>query len=276
MILISRRALLVLWVVVLMATGFLGVYGYQSIVAFASDSAGVFRAQQFLYLALLAFLVEGFLFLRTLLRSRNIQRELDKLIDITRFRGLSQVQNLGRLGPIGEQIHQLYDRLNALSERKTLKISSLSELTEFLMNNLSVPAAALTVDGKVCYVSRVLTERLKRARNELIDAKLESLAPGLSTADVVAELDRSHASIQRKGERSALTLYPIRNVANELAYIVCIFQGNSALVEQAKRTAVEEARRTTFSGGVRRIINFGRHTARRMSGERDTRKRGGD
>lgn len=274
MILIGRRALLFLWVVVLVVTGFLGIFGYQSIATAGSDAAVQFRAQQFFYLALLAFIIEAALFLRTLLRSRNIQRELDKLIDITRYRGLTEVQSLSRLGPIGDQIHRLYDRLNALSERKTLKISSLSELAEFLMTNLSAPAAATTVDGTVVYVSRALTEHLKRTRNELIDSRIEELAPGLLITEVVAELERSHASIQRKAERSALTLYPIRNLANELAYVVCIFQGNSTLVEQVRQAAGEETRKAAFGGNMRRILSFGRNAARLMSGERNTKKRG--
>ncbi len=265
MILIGRRALVVLGVIVLLATGFLGVYGYRAVVGDGAAAGRSFSAQQFLYVSLLVLVLEAILFVRVMLRSRNIGRELDKLIEITRFRGLSKAQNLDRLGPIGKQIGLLYEQLNSLSERKTLKISSLSELTEFLMNNISAPALATTVDGTVVYVSRTLTDRLKRSRNEVIDSRLEELAPGIVVAEVVAELDRSHSSIQRKSERGALSLYPIRNVANQLAYIVCVFQGNSALVEQAKRAVTDESRRRSLGAGMQRILDLGRSTARRWS-----------
>lgn len=265
MILIGRRAFIIVGLVTLAATAFLGIYGYSLISGGAPDTGRNFSAQQFLYISLLLLVVEVILFVRVMMRSRNIGRELDKLIEITRYRGLSKAQSLDRLGPIGRQIALLYDQLNSLSERKTLKISSLSELAEFLMNNLSVPALAATVDGTVVYASRALSERLKRPRNEIVDSRLDEVAPGIAVSEVVAELDRSHASIQRKSDRSALTLFPIRNTANQLAYIVCVFQGASALVEQARHAVADEARHRAWGAGVQRILELGRTTARRLS-----------
>lgn len=265
MILISRRALIVLGTVVVALTGFLAAYGYRSIDALGSGAA--FTAQQFLYVSLLLIVVELILFIRALVRSRNIERELDKLIEITRFRGLPNARNLRRLGPIGEQISRLYDQLNSLSERRSLKISSQSELVEFLMNNLSLPAVVATAAGTVVYVSRAYTERLKRSKNELVDTRLEELVPGISVSDVVAELDRSHAAAQRKSERSTVNFYPIRNSANQVAYVVCVFQGLAALLDQVSRVAAEESGRRSVGGGVRRLLGLGRQTIRRRSSE---------
>lgn len=266
MILISRRAFVVLGVVVVVMTGLLGAYGYRSIATLGS--AALFAAQQFLYVSLLLVVVELILFGRVLARSRNIERELDKLIEITRFRGLPNARNLRRLGPIGEQISRLYDQINSLSERKSLKISSLSDLVEFLMDNLSLPAVAATVVGTIVYVSRVYTERMKRPKSELLDTRLEELVPGVSVSEVIGELERSHTAVQRKSERSAVNFYPIRNSSNQIAYVVCVFQGHAALFDQESRVAPVESGRGRAGGGVRRLLGLGRQTIKRLSAER--------
>ena len=131
------------------------------------------------------------------------------------------------------------------------------------MNNVSVPAVAATVDGSVVYVSRVFTERSKRARNELMEAGLEELTPGVQFADVLAELERTHSSIQRKSERTMLTFYPIRNGVNQLSYVVCVFQGNAGLVEQAARALAHEGADSV--GRVRKFLESRWKTARRLS-----------
>ena len=189
MMLINRRAFLVAGGVTILALGAMGGYGYHAFVAGAPLTNGSYVGQEFLYVTLLLVVLVILLFLRIYLRSRNIGRELDKLIEVTRYRGLSSAQNLNRLGPIGTQIAELYEHLNALSERKSLKISSLAELSEFLMNNVAVPALVATVDGKVVYVSRVFTERTKRSKNEVIESRIEEQAPGVDFSDVVAELE---------------------------------------------------------------------------------------
>lgn len=262
MILIGRRAFVVLALVVVLATAALGIYGYKAI---GTGAGGAFAGQEFLYVALLLVVLEILAFARVFVRSRNIERELDKLIEITRFRGLSSAHNLNRLGPIGSQISRLYDQLNALSERKSLKIGSMSELIEFLMNNVSVPAIAATVDGKVAYASRLLSERMKRGKNELIGDRVDELAPGIQFSEIVAELERVHSSIERKAERTAMTFYPIRNRDNHVAYVVCVFQGNAGLVEQIARTGTVEGSRPPFAGRVRRFLDLGVNRARRIS-----------
>ncbi len=262
MILIGRRALLVLALVVVLATTALGIYGYEVV---GTGAGGTFGGQEFLYVALLIAVLEILVFVRVFIRSRNIERELDKLIEITRFRGLSSAQNLNRLGPIGAQISRLYDQLNALSEKKSLKIGSMSELIEFLMNNVSVPAIAATVDGKVAYASRLLSERTKRGKNELIGERVEELAPGLQFSEIVAELDRVHSSIERKAERTAMTFYPIRNRENHVAYVVCVFQGNAGLVEQIARSGAVESSHPPIGSRVRRFLDLRVNRARRIS-----------
>jgi PAS domain-containing protein len=262
MVLIGRRSFIFLGAVVILGTTALGVYGYRS---FADSGPAVFTGQRFLYVAFLFVVLEILLFMRVLLRSRNVGRELDKLIEITRYRGLPNARNLKRLGPIGDQISRLFDQLNSLSERKSLKISSLSELSAFLMNNVSVPAIVATVDGKVVYASRAFLERTKRPRNEIIDGQVDDLAPGIRFTEVTAELDRVHSSLQGKSKRTMLTFYPIRNGADQLSYVVCVLQGNAGLVEQAARVLSEESTRRAAGNRVRRLLDFGRNTAARFS-----------
>jgi len=265
MVLIGRRVLIAASLLAVLATAFIGVYAYRTLAISGGGPASVFAGQQVLYVALLLVVVEAFIFVRIFLRSRNIERELDKLIEITRFRGLSSAHNLTRLGPIGAQISRLYDQLNSLSERKSLKISSLSELAEFLMSNVSVPTVAATVDGTIVYVSRVYTERNKRPRNEIVDGRIEDLTPGVEFSEVLVELDRVHSSVERKSEKTVLTFYPIRNLANQLSYVVCVFQGNPGLVEQASKKLVPEATSHAVTSRIRRFLDFGRSAAHRLS-----------
>lgn len=271
MILISKRMLLILAAVAVIVTLFLAAFGYRSMAGPGSNSSLLFTAQTFLYLGILLSIVEIFLFIRAAVRSRDIERELEKLIETTRYLGPSNARKLRHLGPIGGQIERLYGEINDLSERRALKIGALSELAEFLMNNLQLAAVAATIDGTIVYASRSFLERTKRTRSETIDTDLGALVPDVSLEEVLIDLDRTRAAVERKSGRAPLEFHPIRNIENSVAYVVCVFQGHASIVETKEPPERERAP----SAGLRRLMSSGVSTVRKFTERRWFRGGGG-
>ena len=140
MILINRRLLIALAVVVIAASLGAGLFGYQKILGSEGLSGEElrFQAETFLFYFFITaiILITGFTTL--LLRVRNVDRQLDRLIEMSRYSDIYPSKHFVGLGPLGERLRLLYRNINNLNIRKTMKISALANLNEFMMNNINL------------------------------------------------------------------------------------------------------------------------------------------
>ena len=133
MVQIRRTIIFLLLLLCCGAVLFFGIRDYLMIAGSASLSQEELkiRSETVLFLSIVLSVVILLVFGLILLRSRNISRELDKITEMTRYGNFSFEESLRRIGPLGDKIRQLNQRLIELNQMKTLRISSLAAINSF-------------------------------------------------------------------------------------------------------------------------------------------------
>lgn len=257
MILINRRLLIILAVLVITASLGAGLFGYQKIL----DSAGLsgeairFQAESFLFYFFVtaAVLITGFTAL--LLRVRHVDRQLDRLIEMSRYSDIYPAKHFVGLGPLGERLKLLYRNINNLNIKKTMKISALANLNEFMMNNINLPMLVTDVTGSILYSSTAFTDKSNSTKGDLKTSKIDSVFPELNIPALMLELSRQHIPIERESNRTRITCYPVHNVSAEMNYVVFVPDKKAAYTDLQK-SGIEAIRKgNTIAGRLGRIIS---------------------
>jgi PAS domain-containing protein len=230
MILLRRSTAIALFILFTGAILAIGIYAYITLSADLKTTA-----ETILYISLCGVALLIVAFIAVAGRTMSLFREIDRLIELNKQGDFSPELSMKKLGPIGERITLLYYSLNALNEKKTLKISALSDFADFLVENITVPLVATDVQGYIRYVSRNLTERADQPRADLISRNVEEVFPDVPFRDLILEVDKSGSPVEFNELKSPLTLIGIRNRRNELSYIIWLFEGTAHLPERMPR-----------------------------------------
>ncbi len=251
MILIPRWAAFVLLIVALGAIVALGVAGYRAVGSAVGSSATEVkaRAEFLLYGSIVAAATLSFVLIGLLGRTEYLTRELDKMVELNRYGDFSPEVGMRKFGRMGEKITALYHRLNALNEKRSVKISALSGLVHLLTNNLESPVLITDVAGQTLYANRRLCETVGRHRSELLGTNIDDLLESSNVQDVVSRLDRGGAPHHLSGESTPIAVIPVGNRRNEISYIVWSFEKEGLSVEGVNRPETRSRR-----GGIHRFF----------------------
>lgn len=236
----------------------LGIVGFvilrdRSIV---SAEEGRYYGEILLYLSLLFSIIIAVMYSFIFFRNKNILKELDKIIEMSLYSNFSPEQSLKRLSTIGEKIGQLYKNVNAVSEKRALKISSLHGLNTFLLDNVSLPLVITDVRGVVTAASKDFRDRYPK-QAELASGSIITFLPDLKMQNVLDEFDENYTSVQFKQGRMDITIYPIRNYEYEVAYLVFVIgKGNLVQDEVLRKTIGDRPREKKPRGLLNKL--FGR------------------
>ncbi|RKX84319.1 MAG: hypothetical protein DRP58_07420 [Spirochaetes bacterium] len=224
MLLINRTLLIILAIVVIAVSLGAGWFGYQQILGSAnlSREAIRFQAENFLFYFIVTavVLVIGFGFL--LFRVRHVDRHLDKLIEMSRYSDIYPAKHFAGLGPLGEKLKLIYRQINNLNIRKTMKISALANLNEFLVNNISLPLVVTDVIGTILYSNNAFADKTKTTRGDLKSSMIDKVFTDLSIPVLMLELSRQHIPVETDSNNTKITCYPVHNVSAEMNYVVFV------------------------------------------------------
>lgn len=261
MILMPRWIALTVFVLICASILALGFYGYKVVGAASEQSAAEIelQRQQFLYISFVAVFVVVVVLVGFVGRTRHISREMDKMIEMNKHGDFSPELSMKKLGSLGKKITLLYFRLNALNEKKSLKITGLSSLVEFLVANTDLSMFITNVGGKVVHVSRPYCDKFEVTRSELLNRDVQEQVSEMEFQQIVTELDRTNTSLNRKiGERD-VSLFPVNNRMNELAYIVWLFD-RPRVVAEVSRRAETQVRSSRVPDLLRRMFTRPRNS----------------
>ena len=214
-------------VVFTLALGILGYIFLQRVPNLPEE--GMLDAQLLLYLSFLFCLLLAGLHGYVFIRNRNILKELDKIIEMSMYNNFSPVQSLERLSTIGERIGQLYKNVSVVSEKRALKISSLHNLSQFLLNNIAQPVLVTDVRGVVTYLSKQFLERYPD-QSGLSATSIVNFIPELKIQQVLDHFHENYPSMEKRLGRMDLTVYPVRNREFEVAHLIFVI-GKGSLVQ---------------------------------------------
>ncbi len=230
MIIVSRNKYIFLSVVVLAGIIYLGITGYIQIKAI-----GKIPAETFLFTSLVILLLLGIILSSILMKSKNITKEMKRLIHLSSIGGFTQGTSLKKFGSLGSQISELYYHLSLMNKKRAAKINSQKQLLEFIVSNFHLPLLVSDPTGGILYTSNVFTDKNEVKRTDLIDAPVTTILPELDIQVLLSKLETLHTFIEYDKGKSPVTIYPIHNNNNEIAYLVFIF-GKQVLFFSEKKT----------------------------------------
>ena len=239
MILISKR---ILYFFVILVLGFFFILGIQGYVYFlhAAENIGQemqFLAERILFLTLIFAIVATVLFFHMLRKSRNILKELDKIIELSRFSRFSSDLSIQKLGPLGDKVALLYNQISELSEKKTLKISALHNLNDFLINNIQLPLLITDVTGTIVHASKQYLDSNEKNRSEVLDASIQQLYQEIDIKNIILMLIKNKAPIENESiSNTHVSFFPILNREGSITYVVCVFERFRVITTISKKT----------------------------------------
>ena len=219
----------------------LGIYGYTTIAGSGENSASEIKAksERMLFISVIAVSTVLTVFIALVGGTIRVTRELDKIIEANKYGDFSPELSMKKLGRIGERINRLYYTLNALNEKKTLKISALSELAEYLVQNVGVPLLVSDVLGTIVYVSRTYADRFESNRSEILHMNITKLYPSFQYHDAVLELDKGHSSVEWDAGGVPISLVPVQNRQNALSYVILIFDRSGFVADASRNVEIK-------------------------------------
>ncbi len=227
MIIISKRDILLLGLLTVATILVLGIIGYRFFLSPESASRlGVkLTAERFLFIAVVVASFITLLFGATLVRSRNVSKEIEKMIEMTGSDDYKPDISLRKLGALGRQISRLYTRINELNRKLALRLGSQAALVSFLVGNMTQPVLVSNVLGQIQYISKGYVERKKINRSELLGTFVENLSSDIVTQSILSKVSTGHSAIDLalEKEKEQLTIHPIFNRNGDVSYLVFDF-----------------------------------------------------
>ncbi len=257
MILINKKLLMILAIVVITASLGAGIFGYYKIIGSEGLSGEELRyqAEIFLFYFFVTAIVLIIGFASLLIRVRNVDNKLDRLIEMSRYSDIYPAKHFVGLGPLGDRLRLLYRNINNLNIRKTMKISALANLNEFMMNNIKLPMLVTDVTGSILYSSSSFSEKINSTKGDLKFTKIDSIFPELNIPVLMLELSRQHVPVEKESNRTKITCYPVHNVSAEMNYVVFVTDKKATYINLQKVNSDAFRKVDSVAGRLGRLLS---------------------
>jgi hypothetical protein len=265
MLLVKKVSLYTSFVVLAIIILALGVVNYIQLSAIAEIEAKTggdgmavtqalkFNAENLLYLSIVGVVVLIITLFVVHRGGVRVLRQMDKVTELSRQGRYFSGESVKKLGKLGEKINRLFGELNRLNEMKTLKISALTNLIGFLLDESNLHCFIADIQGAIGAVSRQLIARLKIDKLDKRGRTVSDMIRDIDFKEICAQLDRDRIPVVKKGlvlqigdttAQGQLTFHPVFNSKNELANVVCISEKEKLLEGITKKAdQIVKARR---------------------------------
>ena len=222
MLLIRRLTAIILLVLTAVSIASMAISAFIIISAPGSDELR-FQAEKVLFIGIILVCIVSAAFITVFIKSRNINRDLEKLIRQNRLNPEATGPGLLKLGETGRKLNSLYQQIDEVSRKRGLKIGALSEANEFLSRNISEPVLLIDVSGRIIQVSRGYLELHGLRRSDIIDQDLPLLADSeMQLGSILSQLERKHLPVETDIDGKTYRWSPLFNAENEINYLAVV------------------------------------------------------
>ncbi|MGB2599373.1 MAG: PAS domain-containing protein [Candidatus Omnitrophota bacterium] len=192
-----------------------------------------YEVENFIFASIVLTLTVGVFILYFVRKSNNILRQLDKLIELSEYGEQDITGHLKKLGELGRRVDFLLHFYKELNRKKTVKISSISGINNFLIEKNNSPVFLLNRHGNVVNCSdRLLSalgidreKILKRNANEIFEnLTYEQLFFELEKKRNFIEIDDARMSIEGAESTNKIHFHPIVNSDNQISHIIGVME----------------------------------------------------
>jgi transcriptional regulator with PAS, ATPase and Fis domain len=223
-----------------------GIYSYLAFSHIDIEDALSLKyfAENFLYYTIILIIMTVIIFVTTVLKSKNIYKELDKVVELSRQGKYCSGDQLKKLGKLGSKIIDINSQLNSLNEMKSLKISSLSNTVNFMLDKSNLSVLVLDAQGLISKVSRQLLEDLQIEDRDILNKFAENILNNFNYSNVINELKKSKYVILKSPliiETSDIknnvnvVIFPIFNYRNDISNCACVLVSEETSQQLAQR-----------------------------------------
>lgn len=260
---------LIVLLVTLVLTG-IALYAYLTMTAMTRDTLPLvkYRAESLLFYSLLLTILTILLFIMLAFRSRHILKELDKVIELSKYSNYDTQEYLKKIGPLGLKMNELFSQLQKLNRMKSLKISSLSEISRFILEHTDMFLLLCDIQGQVIQVSTKLVKKWETDRDLLVGKLLTQFLVSLDFNHLKEKLEAGKTfftsqqmslKVQEKESVQDMLFYPIFNTEGDLSHIICILEGGSLLADLKTRIPKMVPKRLNIFGVLSHIFQGNRN-----------------
>ena len=225
MLLIKRSTVITLLVLAAVSVAAMAAGAYILVTAAGELSPDElrFQAEKVLFSGVILTCIVIAAFITVLIKSRNINRDLNKLVRQNRLNPEATGPGLLKLGETGQKLNQLYQQIEEISIKRGLKISALSKVNEFLSHNIAESIVLIDVSGRVIQASLGYLEKNGLNRTEAVDHQLPLLSVGgVELLSIISRLEKKPLPIETEIDGITCRWVPLYNSANEISYIAVI------------------------------------------------------
>jgi transcriptional regulator with PAS, ATPase and Fis domain len=252
--------LLVLGITYYVVAQTLNVYGDLSI---------KYQAENILYLTIVFVIGVNLYFFFMLRRSKKLLKDLDKVIELTKYGRHDISEFLKRWGELGEKINFLLFQIHQINQMQSLKISSLSGVVDFLFKHTRASLLLADAQGKITVASGQLAVALDTTAEELVGRHVAELAEDINFEGIFLELERSYSPVTKeavvlthreKRVQVNLAFCPVLNAANQLSMVIVAAENEHLLLNEpltaAGGPAADTAETSRASDVHRGLLDF--------------------
>ncbi len=272
MILIKKMILFIFFILSVLFLLFLGISYYKifMFLIYNQDHLLIkYHAENFIYFSIVAVLILLTIFIILLIKSRNIYKELDKVIEISKNSNIEIDEFLKRLGNFGNKVNELTKNITKISHLKTLKISTYWNLLNFFIDNYSSEILLIAHDGFIINISSDMFLNLGIEKKEIIKKNLTEIFEDFNFKEIINKLNTSKLPItiknkiltyEKKRDKFNLTFYPFFDQENNLTFIIASKREKDTriieemLSKQEEVTGNKKFKILNFVGGIKKNI----------------------
>lgn len=215
-----------------------GIFGYKTVMNAKNLSENLvkFNAEQLIFLAILFCLTLILIFTTITRKSTNIERLLDRAIQVTKYGGRELGNIFKQMGFIGEKMNLLYEDLERVNKMKTSKIFSMNYLIEFFCENTDRNIFITDLSGTVRYISKKAADGGGIMKSEAVEKNISEMMENVNLRAKAAEMIKTRkpsaqgeANYSQNDEaksaenKSRQMFYPVFDDGGDLSYIIMIY-----------------------------------------------------
>lgn len=213
------------FIMILAFAGTLGSAVWAYTIAMGAGMKGA--AERVLFYGLLLGALELVSFLVLLILAKRKGRDFKTLADLVRYGGSISDERLDGFGSFGAQVRSMIRELVDSSERKSIRIASLTGLVRAVVGMTDRTILIIGLDGRIVAASEVLAALPAFEGLKVGFSSIAEFLPEMDLRSVLEEADRSHGIVEREDH---VSFVPVYSVKGEITHF---------LVELGKKGALE-------------------------------------
>ncbi|MBN2546413.1 MAG: hypothetical protein JXB50_11495 [Spirochaetes bacterium] len=227
-----------------------------------NDQLMKFYAENFIYYLIISFILVFIVFIFIFIRSNNIDKTLDKIIEMSKNSDADIADFFNKIGSIGNKINYLTGNLREVSRSKSLRIQTYWNIINFMFEKFENGVLMIEHDGFIVNASRDIFSEINIENKEIIKNNINFFLEDFNFSEVKDKLvqqknfltlNNIKFTVSNKTAKINLTFVPIFNIDGIFVYTLAVKNAEENIMRQ--KIIVQETPPKKQKSGLRKVID---------------------